>query len=105
MGTGYEVDLQYLKDTVTKLQGLVEDMDGAHSTATYDVNLTRNQLGNEHFLEAGSLHKAHDNMQESIRGMIKTLQTMIQEFTDKTNSAHNAYSQHEQAAAGGFGAK
>ncbi|WP_052434802.1 type VII secretion target [Streptacidiphilus melanogenes] len=90
--SGYEVDLSYLQDTVKKLQGVADGMDDANQKAQYQTNLTRTQVGGTMFVEAGNLHTAHDNMKSQLANMIKTLQTMIQEFTDKTGSAHDQYS-------------
>ncbi|MEY9967262.1 uncharacterized protein YukE [Streptacidiphilus sp. MAP12-16] len=101
--SGYEVDLGYLKATVSKLQGVVDGMNDTHNKANYETILTRTQVGSEAFGEAGTLHAAHDTMQTSLTAMIKTLQTMIQEFADKTNHVHNTYSQNETNTAGNFG--
>jgi hypothetical protein len=89
--SGYDVDLSYLQDTVKKLQGVADGMDDANQKAQYQTNLTRTQIGSDLFVEAGNLHLAHDNMKTQLAHMITTLQTMIQEFTDKTGAAHDAY--------------
>ena len=90
--SGYDVDLDYLRDTVKKLQGVADGMDDTNQKAQYQTNLTRPQVGGDLFMEAGNLHTAHDNMKTQLAKMIKTLQTMIQEFTDKTGHAHDSYS-------------
>lgn len=103
-GAGYEVDLNYLRDTISKLQGVVSGMDGACTSANYNTNLTRQQFGSDAFVESGNLHAAHDNMKNQITDMIKTLQTMVQNFTDKTTTVHAAYADQETTTAGHFSA-
>jgi hypothetical protein len=102
-GTGYEVDLAYLQATVGKLQAVASGMDGACGSVNYKTNLTRKQFGGDAFGEAQTLYAAHDTMRTAILEMITTLQTMIQEFTDKTNTVHATYSAQETTTAGHFG--
>ena len=103
-GTGYEVDLDYLRDTITKLRTVLSGMDGACTKVNYNTNLTRKQFGSEAFAESGTLHAAHDTMKTQILGMITTLQSMVQEFTNKTAAVHTAYSDQETTTSGHFSA-
>jgi hypothetical protein len=100
--SGYEVDLSYLKDTLKKLQGVADGMDQHTSKVNYQTNLTRAQFGGEAFIEAGNLYQAHDNMKTQLGAMIHTLQQMIQEFTDKTGSAHDQYAASDSSANDAF---
>ncbi|WP_052442910.1 type VII secretion target [Streptacidiphilus neutrinimicus] len=100
--SGYEVDLSYLQDTVKKLQGVADGMDDANQKAQYQTNLIHTQIGSETFIEASNLHTAHDNMKTQLANMIKTLQTMIQEFTDKTGSAHDQYAAQDTQTSQNF---
>lgn len=102
-GTGYEVDLAYLQETVGKLQAVASGMDGTCGAVNYKTNLTRQQFGGDAFGEAQTLYNAHDEMKNQILSMITTLQTMIQEFTDKTNHVHTTYSAQETGTAAHFG--
>lgn len=101
-GTGYEVDLNYLRDTISKLQGVVAGMDGACTSANYNTNLTRQQFGSDAFAESGNLYAAHDTMKTRLTSMIQTLQDMVQNFTDKTTTVHAAYAEQETTTAGQF---
>jgi len=101
-GSGYEVDLDYLKSTITKLQTVVDGMDGACTKVNYNTSLTRKQFGSDAFVESGTLYTAHDAMKTQILDMIKTLQTMVQEFTDKTSAVHTSYSDQETTTSGHF---
>ncbi|MEZ0095690.1 hypothetical protein [Streptacidiphilus sp. EB129] len=102
-GTGYSVDLDYLQNTITRLQGVVDGMDDTTNKANYETNLTPQQFGGSAFQEAVALHQAHDDMKTSITNMIITLKAMVQEFTDKTNHVHTTYRNNEAASAGSFG--
>lgn len=90
--SGYDVDLDYLRDTKKKLQAVADGMDDTNQKAQYQTSLSRSQVGGELFMEAGNLHRAHDNMKMQLAHMTTVLQTMIQEFTDKTGAAHDSYS-------------
>jgi Holliday junction resolvasome RuvABC endonuclease subunit len=103
-GTGYEVDLDYLRDTIAKLQGVVTGMDAPCTKVNYNTNLTRQQFGSDAFAESGTLHAAHDSMKTQLAEMIQTLQNMIQEFTDKTTAVHGAYAEQEAATTRHFNA-
>lgn len=100
--SGYEVDLDNLKATVSKLQTLSQGMNDTHAHAKYNTILTRTQIGSTDFHEAGNLYDAHNQMQESLTAMIKTLNTMITEFADKTNHVHNTYTNQETTTASDF---
>jgi hypothetical protein len=102
MSTGYEVDLSYLQATVTKLQGVVDGMDGVGCTVTYQTNLTQKQIGGDGFQEAAALYSAHEHMKTQINGMITTLKSMIQEFQTKTGNAHKAYAAQESQTSTNF---
>ncbi|MEY9845245.1 hypothetical protein ABH940_002315 [Streptacidiphilus sp. BW17] len=101
-GNGYEVDLSYLQQAVTQLNGLVSSMDAPTSKAKYSTNLTKNQIGGDGFLEADALYKAHETMKSEITSMISVLQSMVQELQTKTGSAHAAYANQETSTANGF---
>ncbi|WP_037605201.1 hypothetical protein [Streptacidiphilus rugosus] len=94
-GDGYQVDLSYLNATVLKLQGVAQQMDHPIGVATYQTNLSRSQIGGETFIEAGNLFAAHEHMKAELASMIATLQSMIQEFKDKTGHAHDQYANQE----------
>jgi hypothetical protein len=100
--SGYEVDLSYLQDTLKKLQGVADGMDHHSDTVNYQTNLTQAQFGGPGFIEADNLYQAHDNMKTQLAAMIKTLQQMIQEFTDKTGHAHDQYAANDSSISGTF---
>jgi hypothetical protein len=92
---GYEVDLSYLQDTLKKLQGVSDGMDVVCGVSNYQTNIARSEFGGDKFIEAGNLFAAHDHMKTELTKMIATLKSMIQDFTDKTGSAHAQYAAQE----------
>ncbi|MHA6759955.1 hypothetical protein [Streptacidiphilus sp. PAMC 29251] len=102
-GTGYEVDLDYLRDTITKLRVVLSGMDGACTKVNYNTNLTRKQFGSDAFVESGNLFNAHESMKDQINQMIQTLTDMVGNFTDKTVAVHTAYTQQENTTSAQFG--
>ena len=101
-GTGYEVDLDYLNATISKLHGVVTGMDEPVKQSAFGTDLKPEQLGSKAFLEAGTLHAAHDEMKTQINAMISTLQSMVLEFTNKTTAVHAAYTEQETVTGGHF---
>jgi hypothetical protein len=77
-------------------------MDHHTSKVNYQTNLTKSQFGGAGFLEADNLYQAHDTMKNQLAAMIKTLQQMIQDFTDKTGHAHDQYAGTDQTIGGTF---
>ncbi|SEL14500.1 hypothetical protein [Streptacidiphilus jiangxiensis] len=100
--SGYQVDVDFLRETVLKLQGITDGMDGKSQIAAYQTGLSRAQLGSPDFLEADSLHDAHVQMQTALKGMVATLQEMLQEVTDGTGSVHRRYLDQEQETVQSF---
>ncbi|WP_051940559.1 hypothetical protein [Phaeacidiphilus oryzae] len=95
-GQGYSVDLDYLQDTIKKLQGVCDSMGGPEQCAVHDTNLESTDFGHN-FVEATQLHQAHETMRSEIQGMITSLKSMIQDFHGRTTQVHNGYQQHETA--------
>jgi hypothetical protein len=101
-GQGYSVDLDYLQDTIKKLQGVCDSMGGPEQCAVHDTNLQSNDFGHN-FEEALGLHQAHDQMRGEIQGMITHLKEMIQDFHGRTTQVHGTYQHHEQSTSAGLG--
>ncbi|RAG85805.1 hypothetical protein DN069_09870 [Streptacidiphilus pinicola] len=101
--SGYQVDVDFLRETVLKLQGITDAMEGKRQIADYQTGLSRAQLGSPDFLEADSLHGAHVEMQTSLKAMVEILGGMLQEVTDRTEQVHRRYLEQEQGTTAGFG--
>ncbi|WP_037604093.1 hypothetical protein [Streptacidiphilus rugosus] len=100
--SGYQADVDFLRETVLKLQGITDAMDGTRQIAAYRTGLSRAQLGSADFLEADSLHRAHVEMQAALKGMVDTLEGMLQEVTDRTGQVHRRYLDQESDTAAAF---
>lgn len=100
--SGFQVDVDFLRETMLKFQGITDGMDGKRQIAAYQTGLSRAQLGSPEFLEADGLHGAHVQMQTALRGMVDTLKEMLQEVTDKTGQVHRSYLDQEHTTAADF---
>ncbi|MEY9877230.1 hypothetical protein ABH931_006754 [Streptacidiphilus sp. MAP12-33] len=100
--SGYQVDVDFLREAVLRLQGMTDAMDGKSQIAAYRTGLSRAQLGSADFLEADSLHDAHVRMQGALKTMVDTLREMLQEVTDRTGYVHRGYVDQEQETAADF---
>lgn len=99
---GFQVDVDFLREAVLKLQGITDGLDEKRQIAAYQTGLSRAQLGSPEFLEADSLHGAHVQMQSTLRDMVDILKGMLQEATDRTGQVHRHYLDQEQATAADF---
>jgi hypothetical protein len=100
--SGYQADVDFLRETALRLQGLADAMDGTRQIAAYQTGLSRAQLGSADFLEADSLHQAHVGMQAALKGMVDILGGMLQEVTDRTGQVHRRYLDQEQNTTADF---
>ena len=95
MATGYQVDLDQLRGTVSKLQAIADGLDSTHAKATYNTSIAPGTLGTG-FTGAEELHAAHETMKTWIADMIKKLQAFINTHGEQTKQAADGYEGQEQ---------
>lgn len=91
----YRVDLSALQQVVTRLNSLVDTMDGVGSTAEYKTELPEGYLG-QGFAEEAGLRNAHSNMKREIAAMVAELKQMIADAGKKSRTVHDDYDSREQ---------
>jgi hypothetical protein len=96
MGDQYKVDLSELEGTITKLNGVIRQLGQANSSAKYSTYLPHGALGSG-FQEAEELAKAHTEMKAHIEEIVDYLHEVMNEFGDKTKTAHDNYSNQDFA--------
>lgn len=96
MAEEYRVDLSAVEQVITRLDGLVDAMDGVGSTAEYKTELPEGYLG-KRFTEEADLRRAHGMMKQSISQMVAELKSMLAEARKNTAETHKSYDSQEQA--------
>lgn len=91
----YRVDLSALQQVITRLNSLVDTMDGVGSTAEYKTELPEGYLGRE-FGEEAALRGAHGKMKQEIAAMVAELKSMIAEVGQKSSAVLSGYDSREQ---------
>ncbi|MFG2136589.1 hypothetical protein [Streptomyces sp. NPDC048650] len=94
MAEEYRVDLSALQQVITRLNSLVDAMDGVGATAEYKTELPEGYLGRGFSQEAG-IRIAHGNMKQSIAGMVAELKAMIREVSENTRVVEVGYHTRE----------
>jgi hypothetical protein len=100
---GYRVDTNELEAVVTRLRNLQKNLGETAGKAKYNTVLQISDVGWD-FSEANELHTAHANMKASLEDLIKNLESLIDDFSGKTQTVTNSYKESEyqiQAAMGG----
>ncbi|MCX4637966.1 hypothetical protein [Streptomyces platensis] len=95
MAEEYRVDLSALQQVITRLNALVDTMDGVGATAEYKTELPEGYLGQQFDEEAG-LRNAHGRMKREIARMVTELKQMVAEAGKKTRTVHDDYDSREQ---------
>lgn len=95
MSSGYKVDLSALDEVIKKLNRIVDDMGGPHTTAKYETYLPVGWLG-KGFSEENGLRVAHEDMKDSIEGYIRQLQKLITQFSSNAAQVRRNYDDQEQ---------
>ncbi|MYX07728.1 hypothetical protein GTW98_13085 [Streptomyces sp. SID8375] len=95
MAEEYRVDLSALEQVITRLNGLVDTMDGVGSMAEYKTELPEGYLG-KGFTEEVDLRRAHGIMKQSISKMVAELKSMLAEARKNTAETHKTYDSQEQ---------
>ncbi|MEU9128578.1 hypothetical protein AB0D08_10775 [Kitasatospora sp. NPDC048540] len=94
MSDGYRVNTDELEAVVTRLRALQQGINECGNKAKYNTVVTREDFGGD-FLEAQSMYSAHGTMQQFLTGMIADLDSLINEFGDKTHTVNEAYKARE----------
>ncbi|MEU8782614.1 hypothetical protein [Streptomyces sioyaensis] len=91
----YRVDLSALQQVITRLNSLVDTMDGVGTAAEYKTELPEGYLG-QGFAEEADLRNAHGTMKREIADMVTELKSMMADASKKTRTAHDGYDAREQ---------
>jgi hypothetical protein len=95
MSNGYKVDLSALDEVVKKLNRVVDDMGGPHTTAKYETHLPPGWLG-QGFHEEDGLRQAHSDAKGAIEDYIKQLQQLVVKFSSNASQVRRNYDDQEQ---------
>lgn len=95
MSSGYKVDLSALDEVIKKLNRVVDDMGGPHTTAKYETDLPVGWLG-KGFNEENEFRGAHASVKGDIEGYIKSLQNLIVKFSSNASQVRRNYDDQEQ---------
>ncbi|MDH6126684.1 hypothetical protein [Kitasatospora sp. GP82] len=96
MSSGFRVDTSELEAVVRRLRALQQNLGQTANKSKYNTVISRNDLGGD-FAEAQTLHSAHDGMQQFLAGMISDLDSLINDFGDKTKAVNDAYRNDDEA--------
>jgi hypothetical protein len=99
---GYRVNTDELEAIVTRLRNLQKNLGQTASKATYNTVIQPSDVGWD-FPEAHELHTAHSAMKAKLEGLIRNLESMIDDFTGKTHAVSNAYKESEYQVRAGMG--
>ncbi|WP_310726894.1 hypothetical protein [Streptomyces sp. N2A] len=94
MAEEYRVDLSALQQVITRLNSLVDTMDGIGATAEYKTELPEGYLG-QGFAEETGLRNAHGRMKRDLADMVAELKNMIAEAGKNTRTVHDGYDSRE----------
>jgi tetrahydromethanopterin S-methyltransferase subunit E len=97
MSNGMRVDLSALDEVIRKLNGLLSDMDSAHTKAKYETDIPSTAFGSMKFLESNELHTYHEQMKTKIENVISGLHSLIHDFGTSTAKVRDKYHNQEQA--------
>ncbi|MEU6327134.1 hypothetical protein ABZ851_07595 [Streptomyces sp. NPDC047049] len=95
MAEEYRVDLSALQQVITRLNSIVDTMDGVGATAEYKTELPEGYLG-QGFAEEAGLRQAHSKMKRELADMVTELKHMIAEVGKNTRTVHDGYDSREQ---------
>ncbi|MER6843483.1 MULTISPECIES: hypothetical protein [Streptomyces] len=95
MAEGYRVDLSALQQVITRLNSLVDTMDGVGVTAEYKTELPEGYLG-QGFAEEAGLRGAHGELKRDIADMVAELKRMIAAAGKNSAAVHDGYESREQ---------
>ncbi|WP_377271303.1 hypothetical protein [Peterkaempfera sp. SMS 1(5)a] len=91
---GYRVNTDELEAVVARLRNLQKNLGETAGKATYNTVIEPSDVGWE-FPEAHELHSAHTQMKSSLETLINNLETMIDDFSGKTQAVTDSYKESE----------
>ncbi|NEB06184.1 hypothetical protein [Streptomyces sp. SID13726] len=101
MAEEVSVDLDELEKTVTALNRVLGDLGKADTDSKTNTYLPAGALGTG-FGEAEALANAHNEIKTYIEDAVKYLNTVMDEFGQKTKYAHGAYQDSDYDAQASF---
>ncbi|MFZ3560237.1 MULTISPECIES: hypothetical protein [unclassified Streptomyces] len=105
-GDGYKVDLSALDQVIRKLNAVIGDLGKANADTEHRTYLPAGALGRSvgghRFEEAEELSKAHSEMREYLKEVVRHLESVMDDFGGKTKKAHGAYQDAEADTSGGM---
>ncbi|MFI5533514.1 hypothetical protein ACIA8O_33760 [Kitasatospora sp. NPDC051853] len=91
MSNGYRVNTDELEAVVRRLRALQQNLGQTANSSKYNTVVAQNDFGGSGFKEAKALADAHGNMQSFLARTISDLNTLINEFGDKTQQVNENY--------------
>ncbi|MGW2399770.1 hypothetical protein ACWCYY_24725 [Kitasatospora sp. NPDC001664] len=91
MSNGYRVNTDELEAVVRRLRALQQNLGQTANSSKYNTVVGTTDFGGEGFKEAQALATAHDGMQNFLAKTIADLNTLINEFGDKTQTVNDNY--------------
>ncbi|MEV8096826.1 hypothetical protein [Kitasatospora sp. NPDC085879] len=95
MADGYRVNTDELEAVVKRLRALQQGLSECGNKAKYNTVLVSDDFG-ANFDEAKQLFAAHSQMQQFLSQHIQELDSLINDFGDKTHSVNTAYRTREE---------
>ncbi|MGW4383089.1 hypothetical protein [Kitasatospora sp. NPDC004531] len=90
MSDGFRVNPDELEAVVKRLRALQQNISTCGTNTKYKTDISRDAFGGD-FVEAQALYEAHGKMQAFLTKTISDLDALINEYGDKTQTAHAAY--------------
>ncbi|GGQ81151.1 MULTISPECIES: hypothetical protein [Kitasatospora] len=90
MSDGFSVNPDELEAVVKRLRALQQNISTCGTNTKYKTDISRDAFGGN-FVEAQALYEAHGKMQAFLTQTIADLDALINEYGDKTQTAHARY--------------
>ncbi|AJP04109.1 hypothetical protein ACFY4K_20425 [Streptomyces leeuwenhoekii] len=94
MAEQYKVDLSEIEGTITRLNRVLKDMGTSASNCKNTTYLPAGALG-KNFREAEALYSAHEQMKERLYEIVAHLESVLDDFGQKTKRTHDAFADAE----------
>ncbi|MFJ8044927.1 hypothetical protein ACIRBX_30940 [Kitasatospora sp. NPDC096147] len=91
MSDGYRVNTDELEAVVRRLRALQQNIGQTANSSKYNTVVTPGDFGGSGFKEAKALADAHGGMQAFLARTIAELNSLINEFGDKTQTVNENY--------------
>ncbi|MGK4581064.1 hypothetical protein [Kitasatospora sp. HPMI-4] len=90
MSDGFRVDIDELEAVVKRLRALQQNLGQTANKSKYNTVVARSDFGGD-FAEAQALYTAHDQLQQFLARTTADLDSLINEFGNKTKTVNDAY--------------